>query len=115
MKIINEIKTYTSFPFTCDFCCYFRHTSASSSYPDQRKTKTKKKTRDHRKEAPNNDVAIDESHNNFLVTNPPGSTQEDIDKWNRIVNLMQGVEGFDPIGYILAPACRKKNKGFTGY
>ncbi len=40
------------------------------------KTKEKIKTRDHRNNrAPENDVAIDESYNNFLVTNPPRSTR----------------------------------------
>jgi hypothetical protein len=36
-----------------------------------------------------------------LVTNPPSSTQEDIDNWKRIVTKMQGIEGFDPVGNII--------------
>tara|TARA_R110000868_G_scaffold9349_10_gene46825 strand:+ start:3246 stop:4583 length:1338 start_codon:yes stop_codon:yes gene_type:complete len=61
------------------------------------RTKEKSKTRNHKtNRAPENDVAIDDSRSNFLVTNPPRSTQEDVDKWNRIVTKMQGIEGFDP-------------------
>ncbi|MFT4533826.1 MAG: hypothetical protein ACI9P5_001177 [Saprospiraceae bacterium] len=77
---------------------------------DQRKKKTK--TRDlGNKKVPNNDKAIDDSDSfiNFLVTNPPSSTQEDLRKWNRIVHKMQGIEGFDPVRNYIGSAPVEKN------
>ena len=65
----------------------------------------------NRNSAPENDVAINDSRNDFLVTNPPRSTQEDIDKWNRIVTKMQGIEGFDPVGNIIGEYPAEKTQG----
>ena len=87
-----------------------KQTKKKTKIRDQRKKKTK--TRDLRtKKAPNNDVAIDDSFNNFLVTNPPRSSQEDLQKWNRIVTKMQGIEGFDPVGNIIGEYPAEKTQG----
>ena len=81
---------------------------------DQRTKKTN--TRDHRtNKAPKNDVATDGYRNDYLVTNPPRSTQEDLEKWNRIVTYMLGVEGFDPISnFINYPPSEKRIVGIPG-
>ncbi len=72
--------------------------------------------RDHRtKKVDEKDVAVDDSKNNFLVTNPPNSTPEDLQKWKRIVNKMQGVEGFDPVrNNIGSRPAEKKIKDLPG-
>ena len=76
------------------------------------RTKEKAKTRGHRtNRVAENDVAIDDSFNNFLVTNPPRSTQDDVDNWNRIVTKMQGIEGFDPVGNIIGEYPAEKTQG----
>ncbi|WP_026449839.1 hypothetical protein [Aequorivita capsosiphonis] len=64
------------------------------------------------------DVALDNSWNDFLITNPPNSTQEDLDKWIRIVTKMQGIEGFDPVRNLIGvrPAEKRiKDLPGTGY
>lgn len=61
------------------------------------------------RKAPVANKARDESRNNYLVTNPPRSTQQDLDDWNRIVNKMQGVEGFDPVRSVIGYPPAEKN------
>ncbi len=78
---------------------------------DAYKTKPNK----NKNEAPKNVVAIDDSKNNFLIVNPPRSTQEDLNKWNRIVNKMRGIEGFDPVSnFINYPPSEKRIVGIPG-
>ncbi|EAR01997.1 hypothetical protein [Maribacter sp. HTCC2170] len=73
------------------------------------------KTPKYENKAPKIDVAIDDSKNNFLITNPPRSTQEDLNKWNRIVNKMLGIEGFDPVSnFINYPPSEKRIVGIPG-
>jgi|GEM_PF-3146512 len=38
------------------------------------------------------------SQKNFVVSNLPTSTQNDLNEWNRVVNKMQGINAVDPVG-----------------
>lgn len=55
----------------------------------------------NRNSAPIIDVAVDSYRNHFQMKNPPRTTAAALQKWNRTVTKMQGIEGFDPVGNMI--------------
>ncbi|WP_339895758.1 hypothetical protein [uncultured Algibacter sp.] len=49
--------------------------------------------------------------NDFVLTNAPNSTQEEINERNRVINKMQGIKGFDPLSNFISSIPAEKTVG----